>query len=177
MAHHYQREGPMNHLPPAVGTSQTTDGSDQIGLDQAAIYRAIARQTLEAAEILAANAPHLARPIAILCGHGLEVAFKSVLVGSSTTQNLRRIGHNRHAARDAASELLPELSDTFTDPNPVEAENLLRADFEVLHSLHANPSAGRYQEGFPGAVFPAPQRLAQEARRVLDLIEAAPRTP
>ena len=145
----------MSSQPPIVGTSQSVDGADITGVDQAGIYRAIAREFLSAASDLANCAAGHPRAVAHLCAHALEVALKSVLVGTLPDRVIRfEVGHDlRRAWVEArtSGRTLGQMSTTL----------------EVLSDVHAAPYHTRYQPGAQASVWPIPADLVAEVRGAL----------
>lgn len=144
----------MSSQQPIVGTSQTVDGADITGVDQAGIYRAIAREFLSAASDLANCAGGHSRAVAHLCAHALEVSLKSVLVGTLPDRVIRfEVGHDLRRAwveAQATGRALGQMSTTL----------------EVLSDVHAAPYHTRYQPGAQASVWPIPADLVAEVRGV-----------
>lgn len=147
----------MSTWPPIVGTSRSADGADSVGVDQAVIYRAVAREFLEAAEMLAGGHPTRARAVAHLCGHALEVALKSALVGHRSESAIKRIGHDLHAAWSEVQQMRPGLGS-------------MEQEVDTLSKVHSAPYPARYQPNSQGVVLPNPQRLVEEVRRALEAV-------
>lgn len=144
----------MSSQPPIAGTSQTVDGADSAGVDQAVTYRAIATEFLTAAADLANFPAGHPRAVAHLCAHALEVALKSVLVGKLASAQVRsEVGHDLRKAWEKAQATgfaLGQMSTTL----------------EVLSDLHAAPYHTRYQPGAQASVWPIPADLVAEVRGV-----------
>lgn len=121
----------------------------------------LAQNYVDAASMLDKLRGGISSPRYFLCGHGIELALKALLVASGTSESaLRAIGHNLMFAVAAVRqrELLDEL---HLQPN----------ELSMIEWLNAYYMEKEFEYIFVGLKqFPHPDDLLVVSRRVLDSV-------